>query len=132
MRGPARRGRDVAGASGTARAGCRSTRCAPKIDYGTAEAKTTFGRDRRQGLGLPGDEIPAAEQETERLRARALAQATSAAGASTGALIDNPVEAEELEAEAEPIVPVVPVEPELEAEAGAEPDAGGSSEEGEA
>ncbi|GBC86113.1 30S ribosomal protein S3 [bacterium HR12] len=105
-----------------------------KIDFGTAEAKTTFGVIGVKVWVYHGDEIPAAEQETERLRARALAQATSAAGAATGALIDNPVEAEELEAEAEPIVPVVPVEPEpeLEAEAGAEPDAGGSSEEGEA
>ncbi len=88
-----------------------------KIDFGTAEAKTTFGIIGVKVWVYHGDEIPAAEQETERLRARALAQATSAAGASTGALIDNPVEAEELEAEAEPIVPVVPAEPEPEVEA---------------
>jgi len=92
-----------------------------KIDFGTAEAKTTFGVVGVKVWVYHGDEIPAAEQETERLRARALAQATSAAGASTGALIDNPVEAEELaEAEAEPIVPVVPAEPEVEAEVEAE------------
>ena len=42
-----------------------------------------------------GDEIPQAEQETERLRARALAQVSSG-GASTGALITDEREAAEV------------------------------------
>ena len=48
-----------------------------------------------------GDEIPQAEQETERLRARALAQVSSG-GASTGALITDEREAAEV---AEPEAP---------------------------
>jgi small subunit ribosomal protein S3 len=56
-----------------------------RIDFGTAEAKTTFGIIGVKVWVYHGDEIPLAEQETERLRARALAQVTSA-GASTGAL----------------------------------------------
>jgi small subunit ribosomal protein S3 len=48
-----------------------------KIDFGLAEAKTTFGRIGVKVWVYHGDEIPVAEQETERLRARALAQASS-------------------------------------------------------
>jgi len=50
-----------------------------------------------------GDEIPAAEKETELARARALAH-VSAGGASTGALITDRAEAEAIETE-EPAVP---------------------------
>src|SRR4029453_16373295 len=57
-----------------------------KIDFGTAEGKTTFGQIGVKVWVYHGDEIPQAEQETERLRARALAQVSSG-GASTGALI---------------------------------------------
>jgi small subunit ribosomal protein S3 len=49
-----------------------------KIDFGLAEAKTTFGRIGVKVWVYHGDEIPVAEQETERLRARALAQVSSA------------------------------------------------------
>jgi hypothetical protein len=55
-----------------------------------------------------GDEIPQAEQETERLRARALAQVSSG-GASTGALITDEREAAEV-AEPEPVAPAEPAE----------------------
>ena len=48
-----------------------------KIDFGLAEAKTTFGRIGVKVWVYHGDEIPVAEQETERLRARALAQVSS-------------------------------------------------------
>ena len=58
-----------------------------------------------------GDEIPQAEQETERLRARALAQVSSG-GASTGALITDEREAAEV---AEPDA-VAAAEPAAEAE----------------
>ena len=44
-----------------------------KIDFGTAEGKTTFGIIGVKVWVYHGDEIPQAEQETERLRARALA-----------------------------------------------------------
>jgi len=72
-----------------------------KIDFGTAEAKTTFGQIGVKVWVYHGDEIPIAEQETERLRARALAHVTSGGGASTGALITDETEATEL-AEPEP------------------------------
>jgi len=71
-----------------------------KIDFGTAEGKTTFGQIGVKVWVYHGDEIPQAEQETERLRARALAQVSSG-GASTGALITDEREAAEV-AEVEP------------------------------
>src|ERR671924_231482 len=58
-----------------------------KIDYGTAEARTTFGRIGVKVWVYHGDEIPAQEQEIERARARALAGLPAGGGASTGALI---------------------------------------------
>jgi small subunit ribosomal protein S3 len=76
-----------------------------KIDFGTAEGKTTFGQIGVKVWVYHGDEIPQAEQETERLRARALAQVSSG-GASTGALITDEREAAEV-AEVEP-APAVP------------------------
>ncbi len=75
-----------------------------RIDFGTAEGKTTFGIIGVKVWVYHGDEIPQAEQETERLRARALAQVTSGGGASTGALITDEREAAEV-AEPEPVVP---------------------------
>ncbi len=75
-----------------------------KIDYGTAEAKTTFGRIGVKVWVYHGDEIPAAEKEAELARARAL-QPARAGAASTGALITD--EREVLEEE--PDVPVIPV-----------------------
>jgi len=59
-----------------------------KIDFGTAEAKTTFGRIGVKVWVYHGDEIPVAEQETERARARALASVASGE-ASTGAPITD-------------------------------------------
>jgi small subunit ribosomal protein S3 len=53
-----------------------------RIDFGTAEAKTTFGRIGVKVWVYHGDEIPLAEQETERLRARALAQVSSGGAAA--------------------------------------------------
>jgi small subunit ribosomal protein S3 len=72
-----------------------------KIDYGTAESRTTFGRIGVKVWIYHGDEIPQAEQETERARARALAQ-VAAGGASTGALITDEEEAVEVSAAGEP------------------------------
>jgi hypothetical protein len=67
-----------------------------------------------------GDEIPQAEQETERLRARALAQVSSG-GASTGALITDEREAAEVaEVEPPPAVPEPSDEATAEAPAPAE------------
>jgi small subunit ribosomal protein S3 len=77
-----------------------------KIDFGTAEGKTTFGIIGVKVWVYHGDEIPQAEQETERLRARALAQVSSG-GASTGALITDEREAAEV-AEPEPATPAEP------------------------
>jgi small subunit ribosomal protein S3 len=62
-----------------------------KIDYGFAEAKTTFGRIGVKVWVYQGDEIPTDERETERARARALAGVPQVgpSGASTGALITD-------------------------------------------
>jgi len=67
-----------------------------KIDYGTAEAKTTFGVIGVKVWVYHGDEIPAEERKTELARARALAgvPAAGAGGASTGALITDVREVE--------------------------------------
>ncbi|MGH2589657.1 MAG: 30S ribosomal protein S3, partial [Actinomycetota bacterium] len=75
-----------------------------KIDFGTAEAKTTFGQIGVKVWVYHGDQIPQAEQETERLRARALAQGSSGGGASTGALITDVREAAEVADVEEPAV----------------------------
>jgi len=40
--------------SGIARAVCPCIPCAPTFDYGTAEAMTTYGQDRREGVDLQG------------------------------------------------------------------------------
>jgi small subunit ribosomal protein S3 len=88
-----------------------------KIDFGTAEAKTTFGQIGVKVWVYHGDEIPQAEQETERLRARALAQVSSGGGSSTGALITDVREAAEV---AEPETPAAEVETEAPAEAESE------------
>ncbi len=69
-----------------------------KIDYGTAEAKTTFGVIGVKVWVYHGDEIPVQEQETARARARALAGVPiggPAGAASTGALITDVREVEE-------------------------------------
>jgi small subunit ribosomal protein S3 len=106
-----------------------------KIDFGTAEAKTTFGQIGVKVWVYHGDEIPQAEQETERLRARALAQVSSGGGASTGALITDERELAEV-SEPEPPAPTEPepvaepdrTEPEPTTAATAEPEgAGGAS-----
>ena len=70
-----------------------------KIDYGFAEAKTTFGRIGVKVWVYQGDEIPSEEKETERARARALAGVPLAGptGASTGALITDEKELAEVE-----------------------------------
>src|SRR5205823_285028 len=71
-----------------------------KIDYGLAEAKTTFGIIGVKVWVYHGDEIPIEEQETARMRARALAgmAARGAGGSSTGALITDEKEMAEVNA----------------------------------
>jgi small subunit ribosomal protein S3 len=68
-----------------------------KVDYGTAEAKTTFGVIGVKVWVYHGDEIPPQEQDIERARARALAGVPprGAGGASTGALITDVREVDE-------------------------------------
>jgi small subunit ribosomal protein S3 len=103
-----------------------------KIDYGLAEAKTTFGIIGVKVWVYHGDEIPIEEQETARMRARALAgmAARGAGGASTGALITDEKEMREVE-EPEPQPSAESegegqssAEPEAEAQASAESEAG--------
>ncbi len=61
-----------------------------KIDYGTSEAKTTFGVIGVKVWVYHGDEIPLQEQGMERARARALAgMGPRGGGSSTGALITD-------------------------------------------
>jgi small subunit ribosomal protein S3 len=70
-----------------------------KIDFGQAEAKTTFGRIGAKVWVYHGDEIPVEEMETERARARALAGMAAGrglTGASTGALITDEKEMAEV------------------------------------
>jgi small subunit ribosomal protein S3 len=70
-----------------------------KIDYGFAEAKTTFGRIGAKVWVYQGDEIPVDEMETERARARAMAGVpVGPTGASTGALITDEKEMREVSA----------------------------------
>jgi small subunit ribosomal protein S3 len=78
-----------------------------KIDFGQAEAKTTFGRIGAKVWVYHGDEIPVEEMETERARARALAGmggGRGLTGASTGALITDEKEMAEV-VEPEPAAP---------------------------
>ena len=72
-----------------------------KIDYGTAEAKTTFGIIGVKVWVYHGDEIPLIEQETQRMRARAVAgmDVRRPTGASTGALITDVKELAEADPE---------------------------------
>ncbi|HEX9312265.1 MAG TPA: 30S ribosomal protein S3 [Actinomycetota bacterium] len=67
-----------------------------KIDYGTSEAKTTFGVIGVKVWVYHGDEVPQQEKETQLARARAMAgmPARGAGGASTGALITDVREVE--------------------------------------
>jgi small subunit ribosomal protein S3 len=91
-----------------------------KIDFGQAEAKTTFGRIGAKVWVYHGDEIPVEEMETERARARALAGmggGRGLTGASTGALITDEKEMAEV------------VEPEPATDAG-KPDEAASEPEG--
>ena len=73
-----------------------------KVDFGTAEAKTTFGRIGVKVWIYHGDQVPHREQETERALARAHATARQArplgvgGGASTGALVTDEAEAIEI------------------------------------
>jgi small subunit ribosomal protein S3 len=90
-----------------------------KIDYGLAEAKTTFGIIGVKVWVYHGDEIPLQEQETARMRARAKAgmAVRGPTGASTGALITD---AREMGDEEEPPQPAPP-EPEATTEGEARP-----------
>jgi small subunit ribosomal protein S3 len=75
-----------------------------KVDFGTAEAKTTFGIIGVKVWVYHGDEVPHREQQTERALARARVGSVAGGGASTGALITDQAEAVEVEApeQAEP------------------------------
>jgi small subunit ribosomal protein S3 len=92
-----------------------------KIDFGQAEAKTTFGRIGAKVWVYHGDEIPVEELETERARARAMAGMSlrGTGGASTGALITDEKDMAEV-TEAEPPQPEEGVPEESEAPASGE------------
>jgi small subunit ribosomal protein S3 len=67
-----------------------------KVDYGTAEARTTFGRIGVKVWVYHGDEVPYREQETERALARAHARA---------ARPERPAAAPALAPASEPVAP---------------------------
>jgi small subunit ribosomal protein S3 len=105
-----------------------------KVDFGTAEAKTTMGAIGVKVWVYHGDEVPYREQETERARARATARArggggerprspeTTAPAPTPAAAAPAPVAVQTVEppAPAEPeTVAVAPVAPETETEAAA-------------
>jgi small subunit ribosomal protein S3 len=75
-----------------------------KVDFGTAEAKTTFGIIGVKVWVYHGDEVPHREQQTERALARARVGSVAGGGASTGALITDQADVVEVEApeQAEP------------------------------
>ena len=69
-----------------------------KVDFGTAEAKTTMGAIGVKVWVYHGDEVPYREQETERARARATARARSPKVPETtspGSTLGDPKLAEE-------------------------------------
>jgi small subunit ribosomal protein S3 len=86
-----------------------------KVDFGTAEAKTTFGIIGVKVWVYHGDEVPHREQETERAlaRARAGTGGRGGGGASTGALITDEREAAEVEAPEPAREPEAPSEDEV-------------------
>jgi small subunit ribosomal protein S3 len=93
-----------------------------KIDYGQAEANTTFGKIGVKVWVYHGDEIPSEEKETAMARARALAGMRAPTGASTGALITDPKDL--ADAEEEPASATQEAEkPAAETEAAPEPEA---------
>jgi small subunit ribosomal protein S3 len=81
-----------------------------KVDFGTAEAKTTFGVVGVKVWVYHGDEVPHREQQTERAlaRAHASAQAAEHAGAGEGEppVTDEQASSAEPEAAAPPVPPV--------------------------
>ena len=106
-----------------------------KVDFGTAEAKTTFGVCGVKVWVYHGDEVPRREQDTERAlaRAHASAQQVDTGNRGGGALGEDIVEAtvtadlaagDEVAAKVEAAV----VEPSVEA-ATTEAQAGGTEEE---
>ena len=95
-----------------------------KVDFGTAEAKTTFGVCGVKVWVYHGDEVPHREQETERALARAHARATTAPAADEKPAAPKAEAAPVAEEAAEPVV--------VAAAAAAAPEGAGGAGEGEA
>jgi small subunit ribosomal protein S3 len=93
-----------------------------KVDYGTAEAKTTFGRIGVKVWIYHGDEVPYREQELERARARATARARGGPRAAAPAATAPAAPAAATPAEPAPAAATpaegAPAEPEPTAETG--------------
>jgi small subunit ribosomal protein S3 len=83
-----------------------------RVDFGTSEAKTTFGQIGVKVWVYHGDEIPHREQETERALARAHATAAQVdkSGRGGGVAVAAPLEAAEPVEVVEVTEPVEPVE----------------------
>jgi hypothetical protein len=84
------------------------------VDFGTSEAKTTFGQIGVKVWVYHGDEVPHREQETERALARAHATAAqvdkSGRGGGVAVAAVEPVAVVEVVEVIEPVEPVGPVE----------------------
>jgi small subunit ribosomal protein S3 len=85
-----------------------------RVDFGTSEAKTTFGQIGVKVWVYHGDEVPHREQETERALARAHATAAqvdkSGRGGGVAVAAVEPVEVVEVVEVIEPVEPVEAVE----------------------
>ncbi len=79
-----------------------------KVDYGTAEARTTFGRIGVKVWVYHGDEVPYREQETERALARAHARAARPERPGPSERPAAPQPPAEPEPQAEPAPPAEP------------------------
>jgi small subunit ribosomal protein S3 len=73
-----------------------------KVDFGTAEARTTMGAIGVKVWVYHGDEVPYREQETERARARATARARGTARGEARPERAAPLSAPQVPAEASP------------------------------
>jgi small subunit ribosomal protein S3 len=82
-----------------------------KVDYGTAEARTTFGAIGVKVWVYHGDEIPHREQETERALARARVGSGSRGSSASVAAEETPASAPGADVPPEAVGAPAPIEP---------------------
>jgi small subunit ribosomal protein S3 len=94
-----------------------------KVDFGTAEAKTTFGIIGVKVWVYHGDEVPHREQQTERALARAHASAQQVDTAGRGGAAATPAPPEPAPVEPAPVEPAPVATPVAEAPTAPAPEA---------